>query len=518
MNQSLKQPPLTSDSTPPATSPQGLRPLLVLLATLTVYAWVFWPSLSSMAAIWWRSDTFAHGMFIPLISLWLVWRQRDRLPSIPLGSSWLGLTAILIGCLVWLLALATDIAALHQLAAVGILICLIPTLLGLRLFWALLFPILYLLFMVPIGEELTPMLQQVTADITVKALRLSGIPVYINGLFIEIPTGKFEVAEACSGIRYLIASLAVGTLYAYLNYTRARTRLIFMLASLLIPILANGVRAYLIVIIAHLSEMKYATGVDHLVYGWLFFGLVMALMFWLGSFWHDPKPSNDLQTQTPVTPVASSHYLITVFTLALFIGVGWLGFQLQHSDAKAPLAELQLPQSPWQSVAGLSSPWKPDYLGADEVVHQSYKAGRDPSNKLSAVGLYIARYRNESQGKELINQNNRIETAAAWTMASQQVRQVQIDNQPFAVVETELRHLLGTQRRTWHWYGANGQTATNPLQVKLLQGINRLNGNQHPSQVTLISTDYEDSTRADQRMQQFVEQLDRQLLKQPKSS
>ncbi|WP_421862661.1 exosortase A [Motiliproteus sp.] len=513
MNQSLKQPPATTDSTPRAANPPGLQPLLLLLAALAVYGWVFWPSLSSMAAIWWRSDTFAHGMFIPLISIWLVWRQRDRLPAIPLGSSWLALAAMLIGCLVWLLALATDIAALHQLAAVGILICLIPALLGLHLFWALLFPILYLLFMVPIGEELTPMLQQVTADITVKALRLTGIPVYINGLFIEIPTGKFEVAEACSGIRYLIASLAVGTLYAYLNYTRVRTRLIFMLASLLVPILANGVRAYLIVIIAHLSEMKYATGVDHLVYGWLFFGMVMALMFWLGSFWRDPEAAPAQIRQPLAIPAPSSRYLISVLTLTLFLGVGWSGFQLQHTEAEAALAELQLPQSPWQPVAGLSSPWAPRYQGADEVVKQSYRNG-EPNDQLDAIGLYIARYRNETQGKELINQNNRIETAPAWTIQSQQLRQLQIGDQPFPVVETELRHLQGVQRRTWHWYGVNGETAINPLKVKLLQGLNRLSGNPHPSLVTLISTDYEDSTRADQRMQQFIEQLDQQLLKQ----
>lgn len=514
MNQSVDQQSLQSSQSSGSSISNGWQPLLLLVAALAVYGWVFWPSLSSMAEIWLRSDTFAHGMFIPLISLWLVWRQREKLPAIPLESSWLALASIVIGCLIWLLALATDIAALHQLAAVGILICLIPAVLGLRLFWALLFPILYLFFMVPIGEELTPMLQQVTADITVKALRLTGIPVYINGLFIEIPTGKFEVAEACSGIRYLIASLAVGTLYAYLNYHRVRTRLIFMLASLIVPILANGVRAYLIVIIAHLSDMKYATGVDHLVYGWLFFGVVMALMFWFGSYWRDPEPTESVQIQAKGSAGGASRYLITALLLGLFVGVGWSSFQLQNANAKAPLAELQLPQAPWQPVDELSNPWEPRYLEADQEIKQVYQQGPE-NNQLDAVGLYIVRYQNEAQGKELINQNNRIEAAPAWTIESQQVRQLQLNNQPFAVVETELRHLLGTQRRTWHWYGANGQSETNPLKVKLLQGINRLQGSTHPSVLSLISTDYEDSSKADQRLKHFIAQLDTQLLSRP---
>ena len=99
------------------------------------------------------------------------------------------------------------------------------------------------------------------------------------------------MVEACSGIRYLIASMTLGTLYAYLNYDSTQRRLLFIALSAIVPIVANGLRAFLIVMIGHHSDMKLATGVDHLVYGWLFFGVVMFFLFSLGALFSEPQDS-----------------------------------------------------------------------------------------------------------------------------------------------------------------------------------------------------------------------------------
>jgi exosortase A len=157
-----------------------------------------------------------------------------------------------------------------------------------------------LLFAVPFGEFLLPPLMEQTADFTVFALRATGIPVYREGLYFTIPSGNWSVVEACSGLRYLIASITLGFLYAYLTYHSIRRRAIFVVVSVIVPIVANWLRAYMIVMIGHLSSMKLAVGVDHLIYGWLFFGLVMLILFWVGSFWREDfaQPS-----ETPVSTV-----------------------------------------------------------------------------------------------------------------------------------------------------------------------------------------------------------------------
>ena len=160
--------------------------------------------------------------------------------------------------------------------------------LGTRLAGLLAFPLGFLLFAVPVGEGLIYPMMNFTADFTVAMLRATGIPVFRDGTFFSIPTGDWSVVEACSGVRYLIASVTLGALYAYLTYTKLWKRLLFCLFAIAVPVLANGLRAYMIVMIGHLSGMNYAVGVDHLLYGWVFFGMVITVMFFVGSFWRDP--------------------------------------------------------------------------------------------------------------------------------------------------------------------------------------------------------------------------------------
>ena len=149
------------------------------------------------------------------------------------------------------------------------------------------FPLLFLFFAVPMGEDLTPPMMEFTATFTVEALKLSGIPVYRDGLWFSLPSGNWSVVEACSGVRYLIAAFTLGFVYAYITYHTLWKRVLFVILSVVVPILANGLRAYMIVMIGHLSKMEYATGVDHLIYGWIFFGVVMFVLFWIGSYWQE---------------------------------------------------------------------------------------------------------------------------------------------------------------------------------------------------------------------------------------
>ena len=472
-------------------APMTLWVITTLLGAL--YLWQFWSSLVSMAEIWLRSDTYAHGMLVPCISLWLIWRKRQLLTSVSMQPSWLAVASVGLGALVWLVGVAVDISVLHQLAAVGILIALVPALFGLRLFLALLFPLLYLLFMVPFGEELTPALQQITAEITVQVLRLSGIPVYINGLFIEIPSGKFEVAEACSGIRYLIASLAVGTLYAYLTYQSTTKRALFITGSLLVPVLANGLRAYLIVLIAHLSDMQYATGVDHLIYGWLFFGLVMGLMFWVGSYWREPEHTRALSPSASSKSVAST--TAAMILGLLFIALGVAERQLQAAPSTPPQADIYAPTIPgWIAINQTStdlSDWQPEFIGADRSLQQRYQKDG------MVIGFYRADYHWEGPDKELINHHNRINGADHWSLARRQTFDLNRANVQLPLIESELRHINGSKRRIWHSYHANGQFSNSPILVKLLQALNRFQATAWASSVFIVATDYQNEAQAE---------------------
>ena len=276
-----------SDTSPATARNVWLMPGVLTLGVFMALFALFWPTVYSMVEIWERSETYAHGYFIFPITAWLLWRCRAALAQIQPATELRGLTLLALAGAGWLLADAGSVNVMAQYGFIAMLIAVVLTLLGWPFVRAALFPLLFLFFAVPVGEFLIQPLMGVTADFTVALLQLTGIPVYREGMFFSIPSGNWSVVEGCSGLRYLIASVTLGVLYAYLTYRSWRRRLLFTVAAIIVPILANSGRAYLIVMIAHLSDMKLAVGIDHFIYGWVFFGLVMLLLFWIGSFWRE---------------------------------------------------------------------------------------------------------------------------------------------------------------------------------------------------------------------------------------
>ena len=232
---------------------QRLAPGLLLLAAVLL---LFRETAVAMVTIWERSETFAHAFLVPPIVLWLVWRRRATLAVLaPRPAPWVLLPMAAVA-LLWLLAELASVNAATQFALVAMLVLTVPLVFGLEVAKALTFPLMFSFFAVPVGEFMVPNMMEWTASFTVAALQFTGVPVLREGLQFVIPTGNWSVVEACSGVRYLIASFMVGTLFAYLNYQSTKRRVIFMAVSLLVPIVANWFRAYLIVMLGHMSGNK----------------------------------------------------------------------------------------------------------------------------------------------------------------------------------------------------------------------------------------------------------------------
>lgn len=239
--------------------------------------------------VWTESETFGHGFLIAPIAGWLCWQLRGALAAMTPRASWWGVSAVLACGAVWLLGTAAGINLVAAFAVVAMIPALVIAFAGVRVGWAMAFPLGFLFFMVPAGDGLTPMLMERTADATVRAVAASGVPVYREGLSFMLPSGRWSVVEACSGLRYVIAAAVLSSLFAYINFSRIRTRLVFIAIALLVALLANWFRAYLIVMIGHLSGMRLGVGDDHVWYGWIFFGITMFVVFWMGARWREPE-------------------------------------------------------------------------------------------------------------------------------------------------------------------------------------------------------------------------------------
>ena len=258
-------------------------PLLRLAFTWAALVAITGRDWGEMVRQWWDSSTYNHILLIPPILAWLVrirWRELERLTP---QAWWPGFALLAVGLAAWLAGTSAGVNLVSQLGAVVLLQAAVAVLLGPRVSMGLLFPLAYMLFLVPFGDEIVPALQMITAKLAIGLTHLSGVPARIDGVFIDTPAGLFVVAEACSGVKFLVAMVALGTLVAHLCFVSWRRRAAFMAAAVIVPVLANGVRAWGTIFIAQSQGVEFAAGFDHIVYGWVFFAVVMVIL--LGASW-----------------------------------------------------------------------------------------------------------------------------------------------------------------------------------------------------------------------------------------
>lgn len=440
----------------------------LVLVGLMLALW--FPAASGMAMIWWRSDTYAHGLLVLPIAAWLVWRDRSRwMVLTPRRWAW-GLLPLGAAALLALAGELAQVAAASQFAVVLALQGLTLLVLGPELGRVLAFPLVFLLFGVPIGDFLLPWMMGWTADFTVAALRLVGVPVYREGLQFVIPSGHWSVVEACSGVRYLMASLMVGTLFAYLNYESLRKRLIFIGFAIVAPLLANWLRAFGIVMLGHLSNNQLATGVDHLVYGWVFFGLVMALMFVLGARFADPETqrSNAVTQAQGVArlPVAGLGLILLALPPALALALRHPGPPLSES-----LWTLQVPG--WQA-APPAEDWHPAIEKPQALLRRGFAADA------GVVWVDLAYYPRQAFGSKAVSGENVLVRAddREWQVLSRGTKGWQVRRKGSGEEQFLLRRL--------HW--VDGRFIESPAAAKLAHAWALLKGQGDAAALVLIRT------------------------------
>ncbi len=436
---------------------------------------IYWQTLWSMVAIWIRSETFTHGFLILPISAWLIWQKRNELCAVA-PNSWLLPVPLILGAgFVWLVAALVDVLVIQQLAVVAILILGVVALIGLEASMVIMFPLLFLFFAVPMGEGLVPSMMEFTATFTVKMLQLTGIPVYRDGLYFSIPSGNWSVVEACSGVRYLIASIALGCLYAYLNYSSYKKRFIFIVVSALLPVVANGLRAYIIVMLGHLSGMSLAVGVDHLIYGWLFFGLVIFMLFSIGARWRDSDAPGKTATRNfQMAGRPSSTILISC--LVLVVSLSW-GVFFQFLQASPDVARgdrnLAAPAGDTSTVVLAGEGTWSSVLDFT-VAAPAYFVNRGYLIDGEDVELNVIFSPRQAEGEELVNSENLRFVHSEHEWRRQQFAKASLDLAGSEVLVDE-SHLLGREPLlVWSWYRVGGTYTSSLYKAKFLEAFAKL--------------------------------------------
>jgi exosortase A len=470
----------------PATAAGWREHGLVLAALWAALLLLFRRDAADIVGIWYYSSTFNHCLLIvPLIG-WLVWQRWPELRQVAPAAWTPGLLLVAAGACAWLLGEAGGLSLARHAGLVFMLQGAVVACLGKAVARGLLFPLAYALFLIPAGEELVPPMQTLTAKMSMVLLGLSGVPAHIEGIFITTPTGLFQVAEACSGVKFLVAMVAYGALAANLCFHSWRRRLAFLAASILVPVLANGVRAWGTMYIAYRSHsLAFAKSFDHVFYGWIFFAIVIAIV--MGAAWpfFDRKASDPwfdpADLQPPGTPAGPRPRLAATAAAAFALAAAaplWSAALAATGTASVP-ATVPMPHVPgWQQVpADGGRAWTPHFAGADRIASARYRDGAG-----RAVDLWLIVYARQEAGRKLIGfGQGAAEPGSAWAWTT--------DAPPPPSGKSERIFSNGTVREVASFYRVGRILTGSPAEVKLETMKTHLLGGPQRAVAVLVSAE-----------------------------
>jgi len=463
------------------------RAAIAMLLASAVVLLLFHDLAQHAIGVWWRSQVFHHCFIILPLAAYMLWQRASYAVQFRPDPDLRFLLLLPVIGLGYLLVRFAGIIELQQHAVLAMLQVLFVMVLGWSAWRSVAWPLLYLFFLVPSGEFLVPILQDYTAWFSVLALNVTGIPVYADGTFLMIPNGNFEVAEACAGVRFLIAMLAFGGLFADVIYRSPWRKVVFLIASVIAPVVANGFRAYGIVALGYYTGNASAVAADHLVYGWVFFSIVMVVLMAIGiRYREDDLPYGPPPPPAAGPPAGLARVAMTAVLMVALVAVlpAWARV------VEGRLAPIQpgafdglTAAAPWRQVPLTQSGWKPTYPRADATLQRAYTDGS------RRVELFIAYFASQDSEKKLIGGDNRFDANERW-------RRIGGGAAPGPIADTGLRPVVerhagpSGQRLLWYTYWVDDSFLTGGMSVKARQALAELRGGGHGSAIVILSTDF----------------------------
>jgi exosortase D (VPLPA-CTERM-specific) len=501
-------------------------PLILAVVLVAGLIAVFWDGLALMVT-WWEADEYNHGYLIPPVALYLLWLRGEELRNAELRGSWTGLLFVAAGLcglvLGELSAIYTIIQYAFMLTLLGIIVATIgwP---GFRIAWV---PYVYLIFMIPLPNflyfNLSAELQLISSQIGVAVIRLFGISVFLEGNVIDLGIYQLQVAEACSGLRYLFPLMSFGFLCAAIYRGPWWHRAIIFLSAIPLTILMNSFRIGVIGVLVENFGIEQAEGFLHYFEGWIVFMACVGIMFlimWVlsrlsrqtffESFGLDVPPTDHLSYLLP----RGINKQFVASLAALGIGLA-LSIGLQSREELVPereqLSTFPLSFEDWQGRDRFVDQIYLDELQTDDYLLATYRNQTDNM----PVELWIAYYDTQRKGRSVHSPKGCL-PGGGWRVESLDQHAVP-DVGPAGNAITVNRSLIvkGDARQlVYYWFVQRGRIQTNEYLVKWFIFWDALTRNRTDGALVRVTTFVPDVSMidaADRRLQAFVRTIDPKL-------
>ena len=482
----------------------------------------------------WQREEYSHGFLVPLVSAYLLWRRRAQFGQLSWHASWAGVALALLGLLIYFLGSLASITTLDGYALVIVIAGCVLGVMGWEAFKVALVPIALLLLMNPVPaffyNSLSLHLQLLSSQIGVAFMRLFGISVFLEGNVIDLGTYKLQVAEACSGLRYLFPLMTLGVIVAYLFRGRTWMRWCLFLSTIPITVLMNSLRIGVIGILVDNFGIAQAEGFLHWFEGWVIF--IACFLVLLGEAWAllrlsgDRRPLRDVLSldNLPVRGAAPAPQpralgkpavVVLIVLLAAVLPARALPQRSELRPARADFAEFPLRVGDWQGqrqtiqTVYLDTLKLDDYVLAD-FVHDGIDGAAAGSvvDGLAPVNLYVAYYASQRTGQSAHSPRSCL-PGGGWDIldfGQHEIPAVGSNGAPLRVNRAIVQY--GADRQlVYYWFQERGRDITSEYLVKWYLVEDALLRNRTDGALVRLITPLranEPAAAADARLAQFT--------------
>jgi exosortase len=433
------------------------------------------PSWMSLLRMWnaFGSRFYTHGDLIAVLAVIALFRRRHLLAQAPVAPRLVGAVVLLVLSLIWLLADLSSIQVAHQACIPLILLAVTYTVFGPQTARICRFPLLYLYAAIPLWEWIKPPLHALTVAVVGLCLPVIGIPVYINGDFVEIPAGTFEIQSGCAGSAYVIVAAAIAVYYGDMMQSTLRMRALLVGLAAALAIVGNWVRVLVIVVVGQYTEMQsYLVHVSHDGFGWAVFAVAMAAFVGLAASMtrrapQRPAPRQDSSQDLHSAAGSPTHKaaLAAVLGLATLALAPVMSFIAKHRVVDhTPPVVLQPGSNGWSGPFAYHGTWQPAFVGADAQGLAAY------ASQEGEISLYIAEYASQSERAKLHGEGNTLMGKTEPTVENERG----IDHEGRSLRELQLLDRKGTRWLMWLAYDVGGRTSASLFSAQLWYAIESL--------------------------------------------
>lgn len=457
----------------------GLSCVALAIGILSV--WPFWDGLSVLWDYWVNIPEYSHCLLIPPIAAFLIYQQKDRLETMVFSGSWWGVALLILGGALLVLGQLGTMYTIVQYAYLLSLYGLVLAFLGWPACRLIVVPLMILLFMVPLPSflfaNLSTTLQLLSSQVGVAIIRLFGISVFLEGNVIDLGSYKLQVADACSGLRYLFPLMTMGFLVAYFYKGATWKRLVLFLSSIPISVIMNSIRVGIIGVTVDNWGTAMAEGFLHEFQGWMIFMASVALMLgevpllnrigrsegsWRQMFGVEMPATTPAEALVRNRRLPASFVAAAGLLLILIVVVTVIPRPVEIIPDRVAFSEFPMELGRWRGIHQSLDSVYLDQLMMDDYMLADYVDGAGDS-----MNFYVSWYNSQRKG-QAVHTPRACLPGGGWQiqdLAQRTLPGIAVNGQPLRVNRAIIQ--LGNQREViYYWFQQRGRVIDNEFAVK----------------------------------------------------